>query len=238
MLVSDKYGFIIATPTKCGTTSLQGLVTQWNRLGGDERVLRMLRGESETKHRMAPGEGLEGYDRWFVSRYWKTRLPSMYEWLRRKPVDEEIGRSILRAEEAGGREAGWLRFLTILRDTRLQPGYFDGGKRKFGARRPYMWTDTLEELSEYLAGVDADGTFLPWYREDGYTRMLNVESLQEDWCHLLDSYDVDEDSLYDDLDVKQLNSTRAEARLFDTPAAYWDVSGASLLVVEAQEAGK
>lgn len=221
MLVSDKYGFLIATPTKCGTTSLQGLVKQWQKLGGKPNVLRLIHGEDETKHRMVPLVEHWGYDRHIVVRDPRDRLCSMYEWLRRKPVDEPLGRQILAAEERGSLRDGWgelVRAITAIRDA---DNYFEPYVRRKGSRRPYMWTDNQGELRDLLQGIDADGSYRDWYTEEEPT-MLLTGNLELDWHGLLDGVGPDEDELWD-LQVKQLNSTKAAHRLAERWEDYWNL---------------
>lgn len=218
MLVSDKYGFIIATPVKTGTTTLLGMANNWTRQGGSSKVLRALTGDPVTKHRMAPVEAHYEYDRYMTVRDPYTRLPSMYEWMRKWPHPAAIHNVIWDAENRKGeRRFGWKEFIKAMAVTRAASDYKQPGVRRKGTRQPYMWTDTQEEHFNYLWGLDADGSMLPWYREEE-PGLLGTESLMGDFHALLSQYDVDEDDLYE-LKVPHLN--RSRDRLAETSDGYW-----------------
>ena len=218
MLVSDKYGFIIATPVKTGTTTLLGMAEAWRKQGGSSRVLRALTGDPVTKHRMAPPDGRWAYDRYMTVRDPATRLPSMYEWMRKWPHPAALHNVIVDAEERKGeRRYGWREFVRAICVIRQADGYHDGGKRRKGTRQPYMWTDTQEEHFNYLWGIDADDVMLDWYQEDE-PGVLHTEDLSGDWQELLVRYEVAEDALYE-LKVPHLN--KSKDRLADSGATYW-----------------
>lgn len=227
MIVSQKYEFIIACPTKTGTTSMNGMVKSWLRSGGSSYVLNVVSGLSSTKHRIAPPPGMESFDRYMLVRDPHIRMVSMYEWLRRKPQDEPIGRMILEAEERHGRRhggaAGWMRLLEAIALIRESNGYFADGQRKFHGVRPFMWTDTQSELLEYLGGMDAGGCSLPWAGDDPMP--LQLEDFDREWGELLSERDVEEDALYE-LEFPHRNHTKVERRLFQSVGEYWKVRGA------------
>lgn len=227
LIISKKHQFIIATPTKNGTTSLQSMANMFSRHGGDPRVLQVFRGDSETKHRMAPPSDCYEFKRYIVVRDPRTRLPSMYEWLRRRPNDEPLGRAILDAEaRRGGRVAGWNQMVRAFHQIVSTADYKEHGRRRLGARRPYMWTDNQSLLWDFLNGQDADGTTLPWWDAAGDgPEVLHTESLESDFHELLVDNDVSGvagDILFE-LPLKQLNSTRGEDRLAHGWEEYWDL---------------
>lgn len=229
MLVSDKYKFIIACPTKTGTNSMRALAEQAKRAGLSERVLTLLTGEKRTRHRVSPPTGKEDYMRFMMWRNDKDRLVSMYEYLRRKDWEWSAG-DILRNEAHYGREEAWIRFLRLIAATRQADGYFAGGRRGVHGSRPYMWTDLIDECAIYLGGEDADGSSLPWW-EVHEPRLLNMDDLQSDWNGLLLDLEVEEDEMFE-LSVVHRNATPADDRLFSDRAAYWSVDGASRLFAE------
>lgn len=228
MLVSDKYRFIIACPTKTGTNSLRAVVEKWKRSGGDVRVLNLLSGEDSTRHRIAPPPGKESYTRYMMVRNPVERLVSMYEYLRRKEW-EWSAKEILRVEADKGREAAWVHMLEIIMLYRDSDGYFDAGRRKHHGIRPYMWTDRLSEMEDYLTGIDLNGSELPWYHAD--VRAFELEDVGAAWDQLLADHDVEEDALWDVV-FPHRNSSPADGRLFGDAAAYLEVDGASDLVDE------
>jgi hypothetical protein len=234
MLVSDKYGFVIAMPTKTGTNSVRAIVEKWKRAGGSPRVLDLLTGEKATRHRIAPPPGKEDYTRYMLVRNPQARLVSMYEYLRRKEW-EWSAKDLLHREAHYGREDAWLQLLRIINAVRAADGYEDPGRRAAHGKRPYMWTDTLSEMLDYMGGVDIDGSKLPWHTWDD-AKPLMLEDLESEWGDLLVREGVDEDGLYD-LAVSHRNATPGEDKLFSGTAAYWEVDGASSLFAEywAQE---
>lgn len=224
MLVSDKYEFIVAMPTKTGTNSLRAVVEKWRRSGGSGHVLDLLTGEKRTRHRVAPPTGKEHYRRVILWRPEESRLPSMYEYLRRK--DWEWAYAFIQHEEGvRGREAAWVEFLRMIAATREADGYFNGGLRGPHGSRPYMWTDTMAECEAYLRGSDLDGSILPWDLDD--VDRIRTDHFTEDWHALLSSVGVEgEDDALWDVPVTQRNATPVGGRLFNAAGGYWDVPGA------------
>lgn len=235
MIISDKYKFIIACPTKTGTNSMRALPEQWKRRGGSERVLRLLTGERRTRHRVSPPPGCEDYTRYMMWRDDNKRLISMYEYLRRKDW-EWCGADIIHNERHYGRAEAWLRFLRVIAATRQADGYFRGGLRGNHGSRPYMWTDTMFELEDYLSGVDVDGSHLPWTQQS--VKLISMDDLMPEWTRLLSEEDVGgEDDAMFDLTVAHRNSSPSADRLFSDASRYWRVRGACGVFHEIMGAG-
>lgn len=234
MIVSRKYDFVIACPTKTGTNTMRALVESWLRKGGSPSVLTLLTGEKRTRHRVAPPTGRETSTRYILTRDDRSRLVSMYEYLRRKEW-EWSAKDILHNEAHYGREEAWIRFLRVIAATRQSKNYFAGGRRHVHGSRPYMWTDLMEELVSYMDGYDVDGSHLPWYGTSVLpsqdTRRLDLATLEDDWKGLLADLEVEEDELWD-LTIPHRNASPVEDRLFSSSAAYWEVDGASALLGE------
>jgi hypothetical protein len=221
VLVSDKHEFVIACPTKTGTTSLLALAAHYKRHGGDPEVFTALRGEPMTKHRMAPPPGKEHYKRIMIVRNERDRLVSMYEWLRRVARDEAIGRAIVKAEADGDRRRGWVEMLKVFVHEQEQPDYLNLRARRWGGARPYMWVDSLDLLSDVVRG-DLVGQRAPWFR-GGVVACEPIEAM--DVRGLLHDLGV-RDSRLLSAEVKRLNHTRVSARLFPTTDEYLMVRGA------------
>lgn len=219
MLISDKYEFIIATPVKTGTTSLQSLAMSWLRRDGDPHVLRLMSGHGgeTTKHRMCPPHGLEHYTRYMTVRNPFTRVPSMYEWMRKWPHPSVLHNTIHDAESTGDRVSGWVAFVNRLESLRSADSYREGGQRRQGANQPFMWTDTQIEHLCYLMGMDADGSTLPWFRESDVVT-LSTEDLSNEWQMLLRMHGVEERDL---ASLEMPHANRSKSRLFDTADEYW-----------------
>lgn len=234
MLVSQKYQFIVACPTKTGTNSLRAVAEKWKRSGGERHVLDLLTGESRTRHRIAPPAGMEHYRRGILYRPDEERLPSMYEYLRRKDWEWEAN-SIQFNEKHYGREEAWVRFLRVIAATRQLPGYFSDGMRYVHGSRPYMWTDLMDECVRYFLGVDAGGGKLSWWGSQHEPYRIYTSDFARDWYRFLSLVDVggEDDALYD-VPITQRNATPLGGRLFRDPAAYWKVPGASIMLGEIE----
>lgn len=229
MLISKKYRFIIACPTKTGTNTMRAIVEKFKRGGGSPNVLTLLTGEASTRHRIAPPPGLDDYTRFMMVREPQARLVSMYEYLRRKDWEWKA-KDIIQAEKGGGREAGWLRMLGLIAEHRALDGYYAGGMRKAHGGRPYMWTDRQSEMLRFLYGTDMDGSHLPWYHNRAWdmTKAIQLEMLPSYWGNILRSFGVQEQELYD-IVIPHRNSTDKGSKLFSTTAEYMAVPGASSL---------
>jgi hypothetical protein len=222
MFVSDKYEFVVAMPTKTGTNSLRAVVDRLKREGVPSSVATLLSGEAQTRHRIAPPPGKEHYDRYMLVRHPVDRLISMYEYLRRKDW-EWMAQHILSCEERNGREAAWVYLLEAMLLYRDTDGYFNGDRKAHGIR-PYMWTDTLSEMRDFMSSHS--GPYTP--SDVGVIRLEDVES---DWDQVMVAMGVEEDDMYMvQSGVPKRNSTPDGLRLFSTRAEYLAVDGASDLV--------
>jgi len=201
MLISDKYKFIVAMPTKTGSTSLRAIVGKWARAGGDPKVLRLhtvgRAGVRETtRHRIAPVEGQYGYTRYMLAREPFARFVSAYEFCRTKHY-EFLYDEMMAAEQASGvgdgRLASWRLWCSTVADIR-GTGYWNRGLRGWHGTEPYKWTDTLGEIQAFMQGWDADESRLPWWqkRQPG---LIHLESMGEDWKAVMASHGVVEQGL-------------------------------------------
>lgn len=228
MIVSDKYKFIIANPPKTGTTSLHGLVDGWAKKGGDPAVLSHLRGETITRHRLAPPWGKEHYARYMVVRHPVARLASMYEFFRLRKRDAKwIAPDIQRWEATVGREAAWVEFLRRLVEIRNGEGYMDAGRRGVHGINPYMWVDSQTEMADYMRGLDIDGSRLSFAR--GRVRLLYLEKFNAGFGALCVRHGVRE-SL--SVGLPRRNAVPDDERLFPAWQQYLMVEGAPGLVRE------
>lgn len=228
MIISEKYGFVIANPPKTGTTSLHAVVDKWLGMGGSKRVLCHLRGEKRTRHRLAPPKDMQDAKRYMMSRDPRTRLTSVYEFLRLRTTDQRwIAPQIQAIEDRQGREAAWLWLLKCIVEIRSSEGYGEGGRRGVHGSQPFMWCDTQMEMLEYMGGFDIDGTRLPYPQIDADP--LLMETFHEGWVQMMTEFQVDEDELWD-VQLPRRNAVPDRERLFGDAAAYWEVPGASRLL--------
>lgn len=147
MIVSDRWKFLIATPTKSGNHSLRGAAESWLTHGGAESELRYYRPVVPNhsigfQHQMAVPVGREHYDRWLMVRDPRSRLASCFEHMRHNRTEwghwETLG--------------GFLPFLEWFareRD-RLGPGF--PSARLISAQSPYKFVESYAVLYCILAG--------------------------------------------------------------------------------------
>lgn len=151
VLVSDAYRFVVATPTKCGAHSFNGLASEWERGGGDPGVLRSMWSGAKDKHRLAPPEGCEDYLRFLVVRNPAERMVSMWDWLSRRK-GEWMHRDVRKLD-------GFPEFVEWLWEQRQAASGASGGSGAAargpgaGGVRLFLWTDTLQEQMNLLRGT-------------------------------------------------------------------------------------
>lgn len=203
MIVSD-HGFVIATPTKCGTTTIEEMARRHGggrvsrggvevpsfRIATDERPRR--------QHRMVPPLGWENADRYMMVRNPFTRYMSQYEYLRAPHNYSKFG-----AKEIQGRTwLGWQRgrvgtnnepmsfqqFLFFIARCRRTYSEDRWVKRRgplnaaFAWRSPWIWLEPLD--AQWDALRDADG-------EPDDMGVLRLENFWEEMAFLKDMYGLD-----------------------------------------------
>lgn len=161
--------FVIATPTKCGTTTLEEMCRRHgggrvSRGGVENPSFRIMTWEQPRRqHRMVPPEGWEDADRFFLARNPLSRYPSMYEYLRNPTNYSKFGAREIQGRTWGGLGAGrkspydeefpmtfeeFLWFIAYARED------YNRGRwlRRRGAphlpshyRSPWVWLDPLHE---------------------------------------------------------------------------------------------
>jgi hypothetical protein len=184
MITSDR-GFIIATPTKCGTTTLEEMCRR-HRGGRAQPGLPSFRimdwEQPRRQHRMALPEreehdGLVGSwgdaDRFLMVRSPMARYVSMYEYLRAPHNYSKFGAREIQGDEWRGREMGRVsragkpltfeRFLHFIADARVWYSDRRWSKRRgdltdpFAYRSPWVWLDSLADSAHHLAAQPGSG---------------------------------------------------------------------------------
>lgn len=135
MIVSETHRFVIATPVKTATKSIESAA----RRGG-------LRQVKPLEHRMGVPKEYEDYDRFIMVRNPWARLPSVYEWLRRDGNKSQWPRGHQAATEPFG---AFLRFYAVARGLALRDR---SDKRLVNGRAPHMWVDSYGTLESLVAG--------------------------------------------------------------------------------------
>lgn len=161
---------IIATPTKCATTTMEAVARRHMRRaeqieGVDSGWLRLMDWDSPRRqHRMAlpPNRGAENWaeaDRWLLVRNPYKRYMSVYEYLRSPQNYSQWGARWVQGREWPGLADGpWRKlkpmtfkvFLGWLADQREngpeRPDWTEGG----AYRSPWVWTDSLDDSKWFL----------------------------------------------------------------------------------------
>lgn len=145
MLVSDKYRFILATPTKCGTYSWEAICKQVDR-----DVLDKIR---PGLHRMVVPGAYEDFERFIVVRNPYSRLVSMYHYFLDPMNYSQWGAKFVQGREHRNAKfdhppmtfAQFVKFMKHERDKRPD-GYL--GSNTF--RSPDLWLNSLSENADLL----------------------------------------------------------------------------------------
>ncbi len=201
MILSD-HGFLIATPTKCGTTTLEEMTRRHGggrvsrggvqlpsfRIASDEQPRR--------QHRMVPPEGWQDVDRYIMVRNPFTRYMSQYEYLRAPHNYSKFGAKEIQGSAWLGWDRGragvvgepmtfqqFLFFIARARREYLQRRWV---KRRgdlyspFAWRSPWIWLDPLDKQESVLDGCSGLGL--------GTVRRLRLENFWEEMQFLKDRY--------------------------------------------------
>lgn len=210
---TERGQYIIATPTKCGMTTLKEMARR--HAGGRHAPavpnFRQANWEEPSRdHRMSiPLDGAEGWgtaDRWMLVRHPFARWVSIYEYLR-------LARNY--SQWNARRVQGWAwpnngthhnpwrfqepmnfgEFLNMIVEERTflftqkayaRRGYFTDAR---AYRSPWIWTDTLWESYNYLRDQPTHGLVkspdLVW---GGDIQLLHIEHLWDDLENLVEAY--------------------------------------------------
>ncbi len=217
-----KFGrFLLATPTKCGTTTVEGVARRYERNNPDGKGFRVFDGESPRRqHRMMPplSGNWRGADPHILLRNPYGRYTSIYEYLRAPANYSQWGAREVQGAEWGGHTENpyddmppmefpqflaWygerrrmVNDLTNPAVRRYERGLWSDPR---SYRSPWVWTDSQSQ-SLLALKVNTKET-----RKNG-VGVLRLESLWADLQELAGSYGVK------DLDLSPLHSNRSTAR--------------------------
>lgn len=181
MIISEATKTLIATPTKCGTTTLEAVARRSER-EGDGAVLRVLdepdpNDTRRRQHRMCPPPGKEDWTRLLLVRNPYDRLTSIYEYLRAPANYSQWGARRVQGREWPGERGALshppMSFRKFLFWLELEHATLAEDFRDWGASRsyrsPWVWTDTLKDSWRF------------WSRDgDVEVGLLRLENLWED----------------------------------------------------------
>lgn len=120
-------GFVIGTPTKCGTHS-------WEALAKAVPSMDLIR----PQHLMDPPDEYKQYDRYIIVRDPYERLVSMWSFICHSPNRTQWG-----AKETRGMSlTDWLRWFL--------PRQREASERTWQFRSPWVWTKTMSECADRL----------------------------------------------------------------------------------------
>jgi hypothetical protein len=183
MIVSETAGFIIATPTKCGSTSLKSMARRHEKHFDDEAFTVLHTGDKHRfyQHRMIPGEDRIDYDRYIIVRHPARRYLSIYDYMRSYTNYSAWSANIAQGDEwpefCGGKPNGnkqrrqgppltfseYMWYLVEQRDVVNDPSNPENHWKRGNTeddpsafRAPWVWTDSLYDSMVYLAGDDCD----------------------------------------------------------------------------------
>lgn len=175
MLISHEFKFIVGLPTKCGTNSMRNMALKHER--HSKESWRQLHERPELRHRLDVPADCEDYNRAMIIRNPFSRIVSMYEYLRRHKWEWKY-KDIMDAESRLGRRRAWTWFLNMLIDEQASAAEKPYQKRCDHGRRPFIWTDTLSQMCDFLGGSEPGQDFA-WPQAD--VQLLRLESLGADW---------------------------------------------------------
>lgn len=229
MLISHKRKLLIATPTKCGTTSLEHAVKKHIKQGGDPDIIDIFRVpfEPRRQHRMSYPEvlgfnGLDRYRRLMVVRDPRKRWESVYKYLgdpaqysqwgskyvqgRNWPGIEKLGREGVDADPMTFVQ--FLRWMFWVRDEHKAPERRGSLADGFAYRAPWVWSDGLDFSAKQ------------WKPE----AVIRTEHLWDDFGAL-------------GLEIEPSGNGHANATGHRSPAVSWDGTCEGNGCVEARTAG-
>lgn len=202
---------IIATPTKCGTTTIEAVARRHERNGGKDFLL--FDGESPRRqHRMVPPLDdfkVKKVESILLVRNPFSRYTSIYEYLRAPANYSQWGAKVVQGSDWGGHgENEWADSPPMLfpqfmawyharrEDANPRPDLQDPA----AYRSPWVWTDSLSDSYN----------FLQWNMMhrggDSYIRLLRLENLWDGLAEIAAAHGVQ------DLDLSPLHSNRSTTR--------------------------
>ena len=200
MIISDA-GFVIATPTKCGTTTIEHVAKRHN----DPSFAIAAEILPRRQHRMVmPTEAAEaGYRKMLLVRNPFTRYMSVYEYLRAPQNYSQWGARWVQGRLWPGKKYGewmeqdpmtfeeFLQFLIASRTNKAVRKKRDALDQPRAYRSPWVWTDSLAmSYQALLANPGRDGVTL-----------LRMESLWADLSAINHRYGVG-------IDLKPIHANR------------------------------
>lgn len=215
--------FIIGTPTKCATTTIEGVAKRHMRNSKHPEWFRIMDWEQPRRqHRMAlpPGEEWQAADRYLLVRNPYRRYMSVYEYLRAYANYSQWGARWVQGREWPGLTAGpWSRqnpmnfgeFLLWLaherRNTPERPPLDSGA----AYRSPWVWTDSLDMSQRFLREQPGGGRVV---------RLIHLESLWDDLAALLGRYNIPSGGRHG-VDLGVLRSNRTTKPHLGLPHQEW-----------------
>lgn len=191
--VTDKGAFIIGTPTKCATTTIESLARRHQRNSDGAVDFRLMDWDSPRRqHRMALPPPCDWFADWSrARRYLLVRNPyrrymSVYEYLRAPHNYSQWGaRAVQGREWPGLAENAWgdddpmtfgefLEFIVNTRTELARRGAVKRGDTTDGRayRSPWVWTDSLADSLHLLAAQPGKG--------GRSVKFIRLENLEED----------------------------------------------------------
>ena len=234
--VTDKGAFIIGTPTKCATTTIEALARRHVRNNDGAVDFRLMDWDAPRRqHRMALPPPCDWVADWRAARrYLLVRNPyrrymSVYEYLRAPQNYSQWGaRAVQGREWPGLAENAWGdddpmtfgEFLLWIADTRRElerRGAVKRGELTEGRayRSPWVWTDSLaDSLAHLTAQPAAVGA-----KKKSSVSLIRLENLEEDLGRLARKFGIEGGRW------GGLRSNRTVRPHLGTPAEVWGVKG-------------
>lgn len=194
--------FVIATPTKCGTTTLEEMARRHaggriSRGGVWQDDFRIMDWQSPRRqHAMYPPTGWESAARYLVVRSPFARYVSIYEYLRAPHNYSKWGAAEIQGREwqgtklgrkgVGGPPMSFAQFLTFIADSRVGYGGRHWRRRRgpadnpFHFRSPWVWIDPLTYSVKCLK-QGPGGASVPVWPIHLETLWDDLDALVEEW---------------------------------------------------------
>lgn len=239
--------FIIATPTKCGTTTLEEMCRR-HRGGRAQPGLPSFRimdwEKPRRQHRMALPDGWGNADRYLMVRNPYTRYMSMFEYLRAPHNYSKFGAREIQGREWRGLDMGrWspakdkapLRFEQFLYWLAAERLIYASGRwpnrrgeltEPFAYRSPWVWLDSLTDSRRQLRQQPGKG--------GRSVQLIRLERIWDELITLKKRYDLRT------LSVKaSIQANRTLTYVKGGGAAYWgEVGGCAAGVFNSRSGGE
>jgi hypothetical protein len=226
MIISEAGRFFIATPTKCGTTTLESIAAR-NMREGEGETLRVLddpdTGDTRRRqHRMVVPQGHNDWNRYMLVRHPYSRMTSVYEYLLAPANYSQWGAREIQGNAWPGARRGmmvdrapmdFLSFLRWLEGERVKSASSEmvGARGDTGTSRayrsPWVWTDSLGESLGYLKAGRAVRS----------VSLIRLEQLWEDLEWLYRKHELD----WDSINTGRLHSNRSTNKRHDDWRDYY-----------------